>query len=88
LSNLPGVWTQSQRRAFWIIYAMTPADIEQIRQDMAAQKDRGYSSKAALHFNKLETVLDLAAKAAAMSELENSAARRHMERHRQARRAA
>jgi hypothetical protein len=63
---------------------MTVSEIERLRRDVLFQKEIGHSSKARVLINQMETVLDLAAKAAAMSELEMSAARRHMERSRRA----
>lgn len=59
---------------------LTIEQINELRNDVLMMKAIGHSSKTPVHHNKQLAVLEMAAIAAGMSELEKSAARRHMER--------
>ena len=62
---------------------MTIEEIAAVRHDVAAQKSAG-NSKAKVHINVLERLLETAQAAARMSDVERAASARHMERQRQA----
>jgi hypothetical protein len=67
---------------------MTLEDLDELQATATWWKGVGHSSRIPIPVNQLTRLIEAARSSAEMSQMEKDAARRHMERHRQARRAA